>query len=293
MPTPKRSLPSIVIKRGNELLLFDCGEGTQARMFKARTGFMKKTRIFITHMHGDHVLGLPGLFQTMSLLGRKQRVDVYGPKGIARYVEVMRDAVKFGLTFDIIVHEINKSGTVHSDPEYTVEAAWADHDQIATLAYAFVERPRPGRFLVRKAREIGVPEGPLWKTLQSGKSIVLRGKTIKPERVLGPSRPGRKIVYTGDTRPFRAEVKFAKGADILIHDSTLDDGLGEKAQEAGHSTPSQAAKIAKEAEAKKLFLFHISPRYKNPKLLLSQAKKIFPNTWVPNDLHTVEVNLRR
>ena len=292
MPTPTRGLPSIAIKRGNEVVLFDCGEGTQARMFKARVGFMKKAAVFITHMHGDHVLGLPGMFQTMSLLGRKRRLEVYGPPGIKAFVHAILDTVKFGLTFPIVVHEVRESGAVYRGAGYRVEGAWADHGDIATLAYALIEEPRPGRFNVERARGLGIPEGPLWKRLQRGRSIVLKGRVIRPEEVLGPARPGRKVVYSGDTRPCDSVIRLARGADVLIHDATLDDELGERAREVGHSTAGQAAQVAKEADVGRLFLFHISPRYKDTAVLLSQARKIFPNTWIANDLEGVDVPFR-
>ncbi|MEM3823901.1 MAG: ribonuclease Z [Candidatus Bathyarchaeia archaeon] len=291
VPTPKRSLPAILIQRKDEQLMFDCGEGVQRQMIKAKVGFNKKMKIFITHMHGDHVLGLPGLMQTFALLGRERKIEVYGPSGIKRFIEGIRETVQFILTFPIEIHEIKNTGVVCKDKEYTVNAIWANH-VIPSLAYALVEKPRPGKFYPEKAKRLGVPEGPLWAKLQHGHRIKLpNGKIIKPEDVTGPPRSGRKIVYTGDTRPFEDLVKFAANADLLIHDATLDDDLAEKAEEDGHSTPSQAAKNAKRARAKKLILTHISARYDDASALLENARKIFRNTYVAEDLLKVEIPL--
>ncbi|MEM2255073.1 MAG: MBL fold metallo-hydrolase, partial [Candidatus Bathyarchaeia archaeon] len=174
-------------------------------------------------------------------------------------------------------------------PEYVVQAIWANH-VTPSLAYALVEKPRPGKFYPEKAKALGVPEGPLWGQLQRGKAAKLPdGRTIKPEDVLGSPRPGRKIVYTGDTRPFEGLAEFVAGADLLIHDATLGDELAERAAEDGHSTPSQAAEMAKKAGVKRLVLTHISARYEDASVLLEQARKIFENTTVAEDFLTVEV----
>ncbi len=291
IPTPKRSLPAILIKRKGEQLLFDCGEGVQRQIVIARASFNRKMKVFITHMHGDHVLGLPGLIQTMALLDRDKKLEIYGPPGIRRFMEGIRETVPFGLTFPIEIHEIHDAGKVCGEEEYTVEAVWANH-AIPSLAYALVEKPRPGKFYPEKARALGVPEGPLWSRLQHGSEVKLpNGKVVKPEDVTGPPRPGRKIVYTGDTRPFEGLTDFAADADLLIHDATLDDELAERACEDGHSTPSQAAENAKNSRAKLLILTHISARYENPKMLLRQAKRIFKKTQVAEDFMTLEVPL--
>ncbi|MGB9676398.1 MAG: ribonuclease Z [Candidatus Bathyarchaeales archaeon] len=291
VPTPKRSLPAILIQRKGEQIMFDCGEGAQRQMIKAKTSFHKKMKIFITHMHGDHVLGLPGLLQTMALLDREKKLEVYGPPGIKRFLEAIRETVQFVLTFPIEIHEIGDEGMICEEGEYVVQAVWANH-VIPSLAYALIEKPRPGKFYPEKAKALGVPEGPLWSKLQHGHSVRLsNGLFIKPEDVTGPPRPGRKIVYTGDTRPFRGFVKFAANADIIIHDATLDDELGERAEEDGHSTPEQAARNAKKAKAKKLVLTHVSARYDDASVLLQQAQKIFKNTLVAEDFMKIEVPL--
>ncbi|MCL6579025.1 MAG: ribonuclease Z [Candidatus Bathyarchaeota archaeon] len=292
VPTPKRSLPAVLIQRKGEQIMFDCGEGVQRQMVKAKVGFHKKMKIFVTHMHGDHVLGLPGLLQTMALLDREKKLDIYGPPGIKRFLENIRETVQFVLTFPVEVHEIYEAGVVCEENEYVVQTEWANH-VIPSLAYAFAEKPRPGRFFPEKAKALGVSEGPLWSKLQHGHKIRLpNGKVVKPEEVTGMPRPGRKIVYTGDTRPFRGFVKFAAGADLLIHDSTLDDDLAERAEEDGHSTPSQAAKNAKKAKVKQLILTHISARYEDTSKLLEEARKFFKNTQVAEDFMKIEIPLK-
>jgi ribonuclease Z len=260
-------------------------------MIKAKAGFHKKMKIFITHMHGDHVLGLPGLLQTMALLDREKRLDVYGPLGIKRFLEGIRETVQFVLTFPVEIHEIQRKGIICEEEEYFVQAVWANH-VIPSLAYAFIEKPRPGKFYPEKAKALGVPEGPLWSKLQHGKKVKLsNGRIIKPEDVAGPPRPGRKIVYTGDTRPFKGLAKFASNADLLIHDATLDNEMAERAEEDGHSTPEQAARNAKKAKVKQLILTHVSARYDDASILLEQARKIFKNTKVAEDFLKIEIPL--
>lgn len=291
VPTSARSLPAVLIQRGNEQLMFDCGEGVQRQMIKAKAGFHKKLKVFISHMHGDHVLGLPGLLQTMALMDRKRTVEIYGPEGIKRFLEGTREVLQFALTFPVEIHEIHAAGTVCKEEEYVVEAAWANH-VIPALAYAFAEKPRVGKFYPDKARALGVPEGELWSKLQHGKQVKLaKGKIVKPEEVLGRLRRGRKIVYSGDTKPFEGFARFAAGADLMIHEATLDDALAEKAMEDGHSTPSQAAKMAAKAKAEKLVLTHISARYADACVLWEQAQKIFKDTVVAEDFMRLELPL--
>ncbi len=165
VPTPKRSLPAILIQCKGEQIMFDCGEGVQRQMIKAKTGFHRKMKVFITHMHGDHVLGLPGLLQTMALLDRERKLDVYGPPGIKRFLEDIRETVQFVLTFPMEIHEIYEAGVVCEEQEYAVQAVWANH-VIPSLAYALVEKPRPGKFHPEKAKKLGIQEGPLWSNLQ-------------------------------------------------------------------------------------------------------------------------------
>lgn len=289
IPTIQRALPAVAVKRKNELFLFDCGEGVQRQMIRAKVGFHKNTKVFITHMHGDHVLGLPGLLQTMALLDRREKLEIYGPIGTKAFIEAIEETVQFARTFPITVKEIVREGTVYEAEEYTIQAAKANH-VIDAWAYALLEKPRPGRFNQEKARKLGVPEGPLWSKLQHGESVNLpNDKKVRPEDVLGKPRPGRKIVYTGDTRPIRALAKLAKNADLLIHEATLGDELKERADEDGHSTPSEAAEIAKKAKVKRLILTHLSARYKKPDTLLEQARRIYKNVTVAEDFMRIEL----
>jgi len=291
VPTTQRGLPAIAVQRKGELILLDCGEGVQRQMIQAGLGFHRKMKAFITHLHGDHVLGLPGLFQTMSLLDRKRKLEIYGPPGTEAFVNAIQQTVQFTLTFPIEVSEIRDAGLVCEEKEYEVYATWADH-VIPSLAYALSEKPRPGKFYPERAKSFGIPEGPLWSKLQQGSAVRLsNGRVVKPEEVMGPPRQGRKIVYTGDTRPWKGLVRFAEGADLLIHDATFDDELWERAREDGHSTPSQASETAKEARVKRLVLTHISARYKDHGLLLEQARKVFPHVDVAEDFMKIELPL--
>jgi len=266
--------------------MFDCGEGTQRQMGLAKLSPAKKMKIFISHMHGDHVLGLPGLIQSMALLGRQNSLEIYGPRGVKRFVELVNETVQFNITFPIHIHEA-KPGKIDGGERYEVHAAWADH-VVPCLAYSFVEKPKPGRFHVQVAKRLGVPEGPLWKMLQMGKAVRVKGKRIDPRLVVGASRPGVKVVYATDTRPSRRIVSLASKADVLIHDGTFDGSLEEKARPDGHSTAAQAAMVAKAAKVRKLVLTHISARYRDPSILLKEAKKAFRNTLVAQDLMTIE-----
>ena len=291
VPTTQRGLPAIAVQRKGELILLDCGEGVQRQMIQAGLGFHRKMKAFITHLHGDHVLGLPGLFQTMSLLDRKRKLEIYGPPGTEAFVNAIQQTVQFTLTFPIEVSEIRDAGLVCEEKEYEVYATWADH-VIPSLAYALSEKPRPGKFYPERARSFGIPEGPLWSKLQQGSAVKLsNGRVVKPEDVMGPPRQGRKIVYTGDTRPWKDLVRFAEDADLLIHDATFDDELWERAREDGHSTPSQAAETAKGARVKRLVLIHVSARYKDHGLLLEQARKVFPHVDVAEDFMKIELPL--
>ncbi len=291
VPTLKRSLPSVVLQQGKQMWMFDCGENTQRQMMQAKVSFHKKLKVFLTHLHGDHVLGLPGILQTMALMDRKEEVAVFGPPGIKSFLVCTKETLNFGLTFPVKIHEILNEGTIVDEVDYAILAVKSNHS-VESYCFAFVEKPRPGKFYPQKAKKLCVPLGELWSKLQRGEEIKLaNGKVVKPNEVMGPSRPGRKVVYTGDTQPFDAFKNFAYGADIVIHESTFDDSLSEKAVVDGHSTPSQAALQAKLAKAKQLALMHISARYPDVSLLLEQARKIFPKTIVAEDFLELELPL--
>jgi ribonuclease Z len=292
IPTSTRSLSAVAIQRRGELFLFDCGEGTQKQMIQARMGFNRKTRIFITHMHGDHILGLPGLLQTMSLLGRDKPLQVHGPVGTTSFIEAIIKTVEFSLSFPIEAYEVQEEGVVCREKEYEVHSAWTEHS-VPSLAYALIEKPRPGKFHIERAVSCGVPKGPLWSKLQQGNDVRLpNGRVVKPEDVLGSPRPGRKVVYVGDTKPSYSIAEFAKGADVLIHEATFSDDLVERAEEDLHSTPSGAALVAEKAGAKLLVLTHMSARYGDTSILLEEAKKIFPEVLVAEDFTNIDVPLK-
>ncbi len=292
VPTLKRSLPSVVVQCSKELLMFDCGENTQRQMMQGKVSFHKKLTVFLTHLHGDHVLGLPGVLQTMALMDRKEPVAVYGPPGIKDFLVCTKETLNFGLTFPVEINEVLSEGVILNQEEYMITAVKSNH-AIKSYSYALIEKPRAGRFYPKKAQLLGVPKGELWSKLQKGEEITLTdGKVIKPTDVMGPLRSGRKIVYTGDTKPFEGFAKFASNADLVIHESTFDDSLIEKAEHDGHSTPSQAAEETKAAGAKQLVLTHISARYPDASLLLEQAKKVFANTLVAEDFLELDLPLK-
>ncbi len=292
IPTPERALPAIAVLRRGEIILFDCGEGTQRQMIMAGLSFHRKTKVFVTHMHGDHILGLPGILQTMSLLDRTTKLDIYGPPSIGALVKAVKQTIKFALTFPVQIHEIKSSGVVCEEGDYTVYAVLADHS-VPNLAYGLMEKLRPGKFHPEKAKDLGIPEGPLWSKLQEGSKILLPdGRVVEPDEVVGPSRRGRKIVYTGDTRPSKDLTRLAEDADLLIHEATFDDDLSDRADEDGHSTPSQAAAVARDANVQRLILTHISARYRDTGLSLERAKKVFPHTDVAEDLMRIELVIK-
>lgn len=291
VPTLKRSLPSVVVKCQSNQYMFDCGENTQHQMMKAKVSFHNKMKIFITHLHGDHVLGLPGLLQTMALMDRKEPIQIYGPKGVSKFLLCTKKALNFGLTYQVEINEVLSDGIVYDEEEYQVVATPSNH-AVKSYAFAFIEKPRPGKFYPDKAMALGIPVGNLWSKLQRGEEISTPdGKTVKPSDVMGKLRAGRKIVYTGDTKPFDSFAEFAKDADIIIHDCTFDNSLIEKANIDGHSTPCQAAEQAKAANAKQLVISHISARYSDATLLLEEARKVFPNSILAEDFMEIKLPL--
>jgi len=271
--------------------LFDCGEGTQRQMIKAGISFHKVSKILVTHMHGDHITGLPGLLQTMSLLNRKKEIEIYGPPGISAFIGTIEQTVK-SFTFPASIHEIQLEGIICREKNFRIEAVWSNHG-IPSLAYGCFESEKAGRFHPEKAETLMVPKGPLWSKLQQGTSIKLsNGRIVEPEEVVDSPRPGNRIIYTGDTRPSRIIANFAQEADLLIHEATLHDDLIELAQEKGHSTPIQAAEIAKEARVKSLILTHISARYKSPERLLLKAREVFSNVSIAEDLMVIIISAK-
>ncbi len=287
-PTKYRNVMSIALQFNSEVILFDCGEGTQRQMTHTSISFMKINKIFITHFHADHFLGIPGLLQTMNLNDREDELHIYGPPGTINLVKDLLSLGYFKAGFEICAHDLNPGESVRGSG-YSVKAVQACHN-VPAYGYVFEEDMRPGRFNKKKALELGIPEGPLFGRLQRGESIEIDGKTIVPDMVLGPPRKGIKIAYSGDTGPCRSFVESAKEADVLIHEATLDDDMEEKARRYGHSTAKEAAQIAKKAKVSKLILVHISPRYEEgAKKLLESAKNIFQNVIIAEDFMEFDI----
>lgn len=259
---------------------------------KAKVGFGPLERIYISHLHGDHVTGIPGLLMTLNLSCREKPLTIYGPPGLQRYVQGILDTLALHPDYELNVRE-TEGGVIHENDHNGIQAVRADHN-VFTLAYALVEGQRPGLFDVSKAKELGIPEGPLYRDLQNGKDIQLKdGRTIHSSEIVGPPRPGRKVVYAVDTRPCPAVVELARSADLLIHDGMFTDELAREAKERGHSTTRQAAEIAKEAGVGQLILTHISSRYEDDGALLSEAQAVFLNTAVAQDLMAVELSVHK
>lgn len=281
-PTAQRNTAAVAVKRGSEVLLFDCAEGTQRQFQRSKLSYMQVSRIFISHLHGDHFLGLPGLLQTMGLNERSEPLQVYGPPGTRRVLETLMSVGGRRSRFDISVKELGDGDVVPFDG-YEVHAREIKHTSF-NLGYALVEEPRPGRFDKERALELGVPEGRLFSRLQRGEAVETpEGNVVEPEQVLGPSRRGRKVVYSGDAVPCEAMVELAEDADVLVHDSTYASDF-DGANDYGHSTSQQAAFMAKRADVGTLFLTHISPRYTDTKQLLEEARAVFPDARVATDL---------
>lgn len=288
MPTKDRGLSSIALRRRGEILLFDCGEGTQRQMTNTKISPMKIDAIFITHFHGDHFLGIPGLVQTMSLMDRERVLKIYGPPQTEKRISTLLRVPTYTLKFDIEIHNL-EPGEVIEREGYRIETARIDHSSPG-IAYALVEDQRPGKFYPEKAKDLGLEPGPEYSRLQKGESIELSdGRTVDPSQVLGPPRPGRKVVYSGDTRPSEEILELSKNADVLIHDGTFASDLEEEAQDGGHSTVQDAAKIAKRARVKQLILTHASPRYTDVSNLEHEAQEIFPSSIFARDLMEYEV----
>lgn len=286
-PTVGRNVSALAVQRGSELFLFDCGEGTQRQMMRYQTGFSVDA-IFVTHTHADHFLGIVGLLRTMSLQGREEPISIYGPPESA---PVLRDAVELGVdrvTFEVEVEERLPGDRVVRDG-YDIEAVEVSHGTSA-VGWALVEHDRPGRFDVERARDLGVPEGPLFGRLHRGEPVDFDGRIVTPAEVVGPPRPGRTVVYTGDTRPCRSVVERARGAQLLVHDATFGEEEAERARHTHHATAAEAARVAREAGVQRLVLTHLSARYAEiPEVLEEEARAIFPGARVARDGMVVEI----
>ncbi len=281
-PTIERNVASLAIQREGETLIFDCGEGTQRQMMRYGVGFSFR-EIFFTHYHSDHILGITGLVRTMGLLDRTAPLTLYGPRGASR---VLGGLLTVGIErskFPVEIVEI-RPGDRLSRHAYDIVVFETEH-RADTVGFALAEHDRPGRFNVTQARELGIPEGPLWGQLHKGNAVTLPdGRTIDPSQLVGPPRPGRTVVYSGDTRPIPQVTEAARGADLLVHEATFSDEERARAVETGHSTASDAARIARDAGVRRLVLTHISARYsREAPELVEEARAIFPEVTVARD----------
>ena len=291
-PTVDRNVAAVAIQREGETLLFDCGEGTQRQMMRYGVGFSFRD-LFFTHFHSDHFLGVIGLFRTMGLMDRSMPVVLYGPQGSRR---ILTAALNVGIErtkFPFEIIEL-RPGDRLGRGDYEIAVFATDHHRTETVGYALIEHDRLGRFDPERARELGIPEGPLWGKIHKGNPVTLPdGRTITPDTLVGPPRPGRTVVYTGDTRPHAAVVEAAKGADLLIHEATFGDDERQRALETGHATAREAAEVAREAGVQRLALTHISPRYtREAPELLAEAQAVFPDVVIARDGLTLDVPFR-
>jgi ribonuclease Z len=281
-PSARRALPATLVRRGGDRLLFDCGEGTQRQLLKS-IGLIELEDVFLTHFHADHFLGLPGMLKTFSLRGRERPLTVYGPPGLRALFNALRVVIGKN-TYPLELVELEPGDELQRDG-YLIAPFAVDH-RVTAYGYAIVEEERPGRFDDAKARELGVQFGPDFGRLQRGETV----NGVEPAQVMGPPRPGRKVVLSGDTAPSERLKVIAHHADLLVHEATFLEDEAERAHETQHSTALAAARLAGEAEVKLLALTHVSPRYSGGELR-DEARSAFENTIVPRDFDSVEIPL--
>jgi len=295
VPTVQRNVPAMYVNREGDELLFDCGEGTQRQMMRYGTGF-SLDHVFVSHLHGDHVLGLPGLLQTLDFNERSAPLAVHVPHGTRSTVESLASVAGTAPSFPVRVHEVAPGETALSREEYQVRAVEVDHDARA-VGYALIEDDRKGRFDRAHAEdELGIPPGPKYSKLHRGEPVEHDGRTVAPEEVVGPPRPGRRLVYTGDTRPVAAVRAAADGADLLVHDATFADDRSGRAGKTAHATAREAARLAARAGVKRLALVHLSSRYAgDPSAHVEQARDELAErgadceVFLPDDGHELDV----
>jgi ribonuclease Z len=283
-PTLTRNLACVAVQRSGELILFDCGEAAQIQYRRAGLPFGKLSTICISHLHGDHVTGLLGLLMSLQMADRTAPLRLCGPPGLEEYVRCCRRALHTAFAYRLEIVETRAPRVLWETEEYAVSCRPLDH-RLFCLGFALEERARPGRFQLDRARELGVPEGPLFGRLQRGETVLLPdGRAVRADQVLGPPRRGLKLAYCTDTRPTAATLELARHADLLIHEGTFAADMEVEAAAKGHSTVVQAAEIALRAGVRRLALTHISPRYADSGMLRDQARAVFPNTVVAEDL---------
>lgn len=281
VPSPGRGLPAVLMRRGGEHILIDCGEGTQRQLIRS-VGLAEIDSVFITHFHADHWLGLPGMLKSFALRERAQPLSVYGPPGLAELMERMR-FVYGRVPYELNVIELERWEEVER-PGYRIAAVPVSHGQRPAYGYALVEDDRPGQFDPEAARALGVAPGRDFGALQRGRTV----GSVRPEQVMGPPRRGRKVVVSGDTAPCETLAIAAHEADVLVHESTFAQEEVERARKTSHSTARQAATLAREAEVRLLALTHVSSRYPAGRLR-EEACEVFPDTEAPRDFDTIEI----
>jgi ribonuclease Z len=280
VPTARRGLPALLLRRGADRILFDCGEGTQRQLLRS-VGLMDVTDVFITHFHADHWLGLPGMLKTFDLRARERPLTIYGPPGLAKLLQSVRH-VWGGIGYHVEIVELRDDDQVERD-DYVIEPFPVNHRGVA-YGYAVIEDDRPGRFDAALAERLGVKSGPDFGRLQRGE--VVNG--VRPDQVIGEDRRGRKLVISGDTAPSDVLLEVAHHADLLVHEATFTREEAERARETQHSTAEQAAKAALEAEVRMLALVHLSTRY-GGREIREEARAIFPEAVVPRDFDAIEL----
>lgn len=287
-PTTERHVSSLAVTLDGRVVLFDCGEGTQYQLMRSPFRWGRLEAIFLTHLHGDHIYGVPGLLGTLSLHAHEAPLTVYGPRGVRAYLEGVIATTRLHRTFPLEIVEIGE-GVVRNDRGYSVEARALEHS-VESFGYALIEATRAGTFDVDRAVALGIPPGPLYARLQAGETLQLEnGRSIAPSEVVGPPRPGRKIAYVLDTRPCAAGVELARSSTLLIHEATYGRDHATEAHERFHATAEEAARVAAEAGASRLLLTHFSPRYLDPAVLVEEARAIFPATEAAVELKPVAV----
>jgi len=298
VPTRARNVSCVALRlpQRGEVWLFDCGEGTQHQLLRSELNISQVTRIFITHMHGDHMLGLMGLLATCGMAGHARGVTVYGPRGITEYVREVSRRTQLHTSYPLEVNEV-REGQVFEDEEYTVVCAPLKH-RLPAFGYRVNEKDRPGHFDVERAQAEGIPPGPLYGRLKRGERVTLPdGRALDGADFCGPDLKGRAVVYCTDTIYCRSAVELARGADLLIHEATFaeaDEGLAVRSR---HSTASMAGRVARESGARRLVLTHLSPRYfpgnqTGPEELLQEARAVFPEAELAHDFLSVDVERR-
>lgn len=293
MPLPGRFLTSAMIRREGELFLFDCGEGTQISLKMLNIRWKKINSIFISHMHADHVTGLPGMLMLSSQVDRQEPLYIYGPPKLGEYVEQTRKILDMYINYEIIVKTVEPGIIIETD-EYYVKAFPLEHTK-KCFGYTFREKMRSGVFYPEKALELNIPKGPLWSQLQRGESVSLEDSSlIKAQQVLGPSRKGRAFGYITDTLYKEEIAESVKEVDLLLCEGMFDSSLEESAKEKKHMTAKQAALVAREAAVASMGLIHYSPRYtdRQLKILLKEAQKVFPNTFLAKDRMSIDLPLK-